>query len=192
MIYWTGKSTSGLCKWSEEADTFWELFKLLMDKEIINDYDYDVYDQAVLEKFDKTEDDEEFKDADGELDYNKVQAFVDKHSLTDEELWLLIACRRGMPIIRHFIATPKTVIELKSIKMILMKTDAINIRRKIKMQTVKGYINYSSFGNNVSVEPACHSEIYDEVEIYIPDKYKISENIYGEPPFFHHLDQEFC
>ena len=49
------------------------------------------------------------------------------------------------------------------------------------MQTIKGYINYSKSGNSVSVEPACHSEIYDEVEIYIPDKYKISKNTCGEP-----------
>ena len=89
MIYWSGKSTDGIWKRSFEADTFLELFNLLMNKEIINDYDYDVYDHAVLNKYDKTEDDKEFKDADGELDYNKVQAFVDQHHLTDEELWLL-------------------------------------------------------------------------------------------------------
>ena len=95
MIYWSGKSTDGIWKRSFEASNFADLFNLLMSKEIINDYDYDVYDRAVLEKYDKTEDDEEFKDADGELDYNKVQAFVDQHRLTDEELWLLIASRDG-------------------------------------------------------------------------------------------------
>lgn len=95
MIYWRGKSTDGIWKRSFEASNFADLFNLLMSKEIINDYDYDVYDRAVLEKYDKTEDDEEFKDADGELDYNKVQAFVDQHHLTDEELWLLIASRDG-------------------------------------------------------------------------------------------------
>lgn len=95
MIYWSGKSTDGICKWSFEADTFSELFNLLMDKEIINDYDYNVYDQAVLDKYDKTEDDDEFQDDDGELDYNKVQAFVAQHPLTDEELWLLISTRDG-------------------------------------------------------------------------------------------------
>lgn len=91
MIYWTGRwNEKSTGKWSFEADTFLELFKLLEDKEIIYDYDYFIYDQAVLDKYDKTEDDEEFKDADGELDYKKVQTFVKQHPLTDEELWLLI------------------------------------------------------------------------------------------------------
>lgn len=102
MIYWSGKSTDGIWKRSFEADTFLELFNLLMNKEIINDYDYDVYDHAVLNKYDKTEDDKEFKDADGELDYNKVQAFVDHHYLTDEELWLLIASRDGKAYYQTF------------------------------------------------------------------------------------------
>lgn len=102
MIYWSGKSTDGIWKRSFEADIFLELFNLLMNKEIINDYDYDVYDHAVLNKYDKTEDDKEFKDADGELDYNKVQAFVDHHYLTDEELWLLIASRDGKAYYQTF------------------------------------------------------------------------------------------
>ena len=102
MIYWSGKSTDGIWKRSFEADTFLELFNLLMNKEIINDYDYDVYDHAVLNKYDKTEDDKEFKDADGKLDYNKVQAFVDQHHLTDEELWLLIASRDGKAYYQTF------------------------------------------------------------------------------------------
>ena len=102
MIYWSGKSTDGILKRSFEASSFADLFKLLMSKEIINDYDYDVYDRAVLEKYDKTEDDEEFKDTDGELDYDKVQAFVDQHHLTDEELWLLIANRDGKAYYQTF------------------------------------------------------------------------------------------
>ena len=102
MIYWRGKSTDGIMKWNFEASSFADLFNLLMSKEIINDYDYDVYDRSVLEKYDKTEDDEEFKDDDGELDYNKVQAFVDQHHLTDEELWLLIASRDGKAYYQTF------------------------------------------------------------------------------------------
>lgn len=102
MIYWRGKSTDGIMKWNFDASSFADLFNLLMSKEIINDYDYDVYDRSVLEKYDKTEDDEEFKDADGELDYNKVQAFVDQHHLTDEELWLLIASRDGKAYYQTF------------------------------------------------------------------------------------------
>ncbi len=95
MIYWNGKSTDGIWQRNFEADSFADLFNLLMNKEIINDYDYDVYDRAVLEKYDKTEDDAEFQDEDGDLDYNKIRAFVDQHHLTDEELWLLIANRDG-------------------------------------------------------------------------------------------------
>lgn len=102
MIYWSGKSTDGIWKRSFEADTFLELFNLLISKEIINDYDYDVYDRAVLEKYGKTEDEEEFKDEDGELDYDKVQAFVDQYHLTDEELWLLIASRDGKAYYQTF------------------------------------------------------------------------------------------
>lgn len=102
MIYWSGKSTDGIWKRSFEADTFLELFNLLISKEIINDYDYDVYDRAVLEKYGKTEDEEEFKDEDGELDYDNVQAFVDQHHLTDEELWLLIASRDGKAYYQTF------------------------------------------------------------------------------------------
>lgn len=101
-MIWSGRSTDGIWKRSFEADTFLELFNLLMSKEIINDYDYDVYDRAVLEKYGKTEDDEEFKDDDGELDYSKVQAFVDKRQLTDEELWLLIANRDGKAYYQTF------------------------------------------------------------------------------------------
>lgn len=49
------------------------------------------------------------------------------------------------------------------------------------MQKIKGYINYSKFGNTVSLEPRCHEEIFDEIEIYVPDKYKIRKTIYEEP-----------
>lgn len=50
----------------------------------------------------------------------------------------------------------------------------------IKIQKIKGYINYSKFGNTVSLEPRCHEEIFDEIEIYVPDKYKISYTINDE------------
>lgn len=40
-IYWSGKSTNGVLKWKYEADSFKELFDLLMEKEIINDPDYE-------------------------------------------------------------------------------------------------------------------------------------------------------
>lgn len=90
-IYWSGKSTNGVLKWKYEADSFKELFDLLMEKEIINDPDYDVYDRAVLNKYRKTEDDPEFEDEDGYLDYDKISDFVEGNPLTDQELWLLIS-----------------------------------------------------------------------------------------------------
>ena len=95
-IYWSGKSTDGIWKAKYEADSFLELFNLLMEKEVINSYDFDVYDNAILEKYNKTEDDPEFLDEDGELDYSKVQNFVEsKPGLTDEELWELIFHQNG-------------------------------------------------------------------------------------------------
>lgn len=95
-IYWKGKSTNGVLKWEYEADSFKELFDLLMKKEIINDPDYDVYDRAVLEKYNKTEDDPEFEDENGYFDYDKVGDFVEsKPDLTDQELWLLISEQNG-------------------------------------------------------------------------------------------------
>lgn len=94
-IYWKGKSTNGVLKWKYEADSFKELFDLLMEKEIINDPDYDVYDRAVLNKYNKTEYDPEFEDEDGYLDYDKISVFVEGKPLTDQELWLLISEQNG-------------------------------------------------------------------------------------------------
>lgn len=95
-IYWSGKSTNGIWKRKYEANSFIELFNSLMDEEIINSCDYDVYEHAILDKYDKTEDDVEFQDEDGDMDYEKIQEFVDsKPDLTDEELWLLIAEQKG-------------------------------------------------------------------------------------------------
>ena len=95
-IYWSGKSTNGLWKRKYQANSFLELFNLLMDKEVIDSYDYDVYDHAILEKYDKTEDDPEFQDENGDLDYDKVQKFIEsKPDLTDEELWEVIFRQNG-------------------------------------------------------------------------------------------------
>lgn len=95
-IYWSGRSTNGVLKCKFEADNFKDLFDILMEKEIINDPDYDVYDRAVLEKYDKTEDDSEFLDSDGDFNYEKVEEFVkSKPPLTDEELWILISEQDG-------------------------------------------------------------------------------------------------
>lgn len=102
-IYWSGKSTNGIWKRKYEADSFMELFNLLMNEGIINSCDYDVYDHAILEKYDKTEDDAEFQDEDGDMDYEKIQEFVNsKPNLTDEELWLLISEQKGNAYYQNF------------------------------------------------------------------------------------------
>lgn len=104
-IYWSGKSTNGIWKRKYEAESFAELFNLLMDKEVINSYDYDIYNHAILAKFDKTEDDAEFYDDDGETDYDKIQKFIDttpEAELSDEELWILIAEQNGNAFYQTF------------------------------------------------------------------------------------------
>lgn len=95
MIYWKGRSTNGVCRYKATAGSFIELFNKLMNREIINNTYYDVYDNAVLEKYNKSFSDKEFQDEDDELDYEKVREFVESHNLTDEELWLLIAHQNG-------------------------------------------------------------------------------------------------
>lgn len=94
-IYWSGKSTNGRCKWNAMADTMHELYRELVDKDVISVCDNDPYESFVLDKYDKTLDDAEFVDADGETDYDKVQDFVEKHCLSDEELWNLISTCNG-------------------------------------------------------------------------------------------------
>lgn len=102
-IYWSGRSTNGVFKRKFEADNFKDLFDILMEEEIINSPDYNVYDHAVLEKYDKTEDDQEFLDSDGDFDYEKVEEFVKrKPPLTDEELWLLISEQDGNAYYQNF------------------------------------------------------------------------------------------
>ena len=94
-IHWTGRSTNGIGKWKCDASTMNELYRTLVDKDVISTVDEDPYDYFVLDKYDKTIDDSEFQDDDGELDYNKVQDFVEKHPLSDNELWCLISKCNG-------------------------------------------------------------------------------------------------
>ena len=64
-----------------------------------------IYNHAILAKFDKTEDDAEFFDDDGETDYDKIQKFIDttpEAELTDEELWILIAEQNGNAFYQTF------------------------------------------------------------------------------------------
>lgn len=104
IIYWRGRSTDGIWKSKTEAASFLELFKELdLEKEIINSYEYSVYDHAVLEKYGKTEDDVEFQNEDGDLDYDKLQAFIEQQpDLTDKELWELIMSRTGQAYYQTF------------------------------------------------------------------------------------------
>lgn len=79
-----------------EAESFTELFDTLAEEDVTTNPDYNVYDHAILEKYDKTEDDPEFLDSDGDFDYEKVEEFVkSKPPLTDEELWILISEQDG-------------------------------------------------------------------------------------------------
>lgn len=95
QIHWTGRSTNGIGKWKCDAITMNELYQTLVDKDVISTVDEDPYDNFVLDKYDKTIDDPEFQDDDGELDYSKVQDFVEKHPLSDNELWCLISKCNG-------------------------------------------------------------------------------------------------
>lgn len=103
-IYWRGRSTDGIWKSKTEAASFLELFKEPdLEKEIINSYEYSVYDHAVLEKYGKIEDDVEFQNEDGDLDYDKLQAFIEQQpDLTDKELWELIMSRTGQAYYQTF------------------------------------------------------------------------------------------
>ena len=83
MIHWEGTNTERNCHWKALAKTFMELYDHLIEKELIGSSDYILYDNTVLAKFGKTENDPEFLNEDGEVDYEMVQEFVEKHNLTD-------------------------------------------------------------------------------------------------------------
>lgn len=94
-IYWTGTNAERNFRWKEEADSFPELYRKLVEKGVITVLDSDPLIDEILEKYGKTEDDTEFLDSDGDLDYQKVQEFAKEHDLTDEEYWLLIVRQNG-------------------------------------------------------------------------------------------------
>lgn len=102
-IKWSGKDGRGIWKRNFEEETFLSLYNLLIEEDVINSDEYDVYDHAVLEKYGKTEDDPEFQDEDDYLDYDKVQKFIEsKPDLTDEELWSLISSQNGNAYYQSF------------------------------------------------------------------------------------------
>ena len=97
-IYWTGRSTNGLWKRSESADSFSELYEKCIDNDTISTYDYEPYDRLLLEKNGKTEDD--FLDSDGYYDYTLFENWLFSNeckfkNLTDIEIKQLIREQDG-------------------------------------------------------------------------------------------------
>ena len=90
MIYWSGRSTSGASHWKATTDNFIHLYEELEHQGVISTEDGDPYDLAILKKYNKSFEDAEFLNEDDEIDYNKVQSFLNSHSLTDKEIWQLI------------------------------------------------------------------------------------------------------
>jgi len=95
MIYWSGRSTSGASHWKATTDNFIHLYEELEHQGVISTEDGDPYDLALLKKYNKSFEDAEFLNEDEEIDYNKVQSFLNSHSLTDKEIWQLIDSENG-------------------------------------------------------------------------------------------------
>ena len=95
MIYWSGRSTSGASHWKATTDNFIHLYEELEHQGVIRTEDGDPYDLAILKKYNKSFEDAEFLNEDDEIDYNKVQSFLNSHSLTDKEIWQLIESENG-------------------------------------------------------------------------------------------------
>ena len=95
MIYWSGRSTSGASHWKATTDNFIHLYEELEHQGVISTEDGDPYDLAILKKYNKSFEDAEFLNEDDEIDYNKVQSFLNSHFLTDKEIWQLIESENG-------------------------------------------------------------------------------------------------
>lgn len=95
MIYWSGRSTSGASHWKATTDNFIHLYEELEHQGVISTEDGDPYDLALLKIYNKSFEDAEFLNEDDEIDYNKVQSFLNSHSLTDKEIWQLIDSENG-------------------------------------------------------------------------------------------------
>ena len=93
---------NGLVKYEQESESFKELFDELDERGIISDPDFPLYDTALLEKYGKSFSDNEFKDESGELDYEKVDDFLDGKKLSDKELYELILSRNGEAYYQKF------------------------------------------------------------------------------------------
>lgn len=113
MIRWEATSVNGLVKYEQEVESFKELFDELDERGIISDPDFPLYDTALLEKCGKSFDDADFKDETGELDYEKVDNFLDGKKLSDKELYDLILSRNGEAYYQKFMReTENQIVEI--------------------------------------------------------------------------------
>lgn len=113
MIRWKATSVNGLVEYEQESESFKELFNELDERGIISDPDFPLYDTALLEKYGKSFSDNEFKDQTGELDYEKVDDFLDGKKLSDMELYELILSRNGEAYYQKFMReTENGIVEI--------------------------------------------------------------------------------
>lgn len=114
MIRWKATSVNGLVEYEQEAESFKELFDELDERRIISDPDFPLYDTALLEKYGKSFSDNDFKDETGELDYEKVENFLDGKKLSDRELYELILSRNGEAYYQKFMReTENQIVEIE-------------------------------------------------------------------------------
>lgn len=113
MIIWKATSVNGLVEYEQEAESFKELFDALDGRGIISAPDFPLYDTALLEKYGKSFSDNDFKDETDELDYEKVDNFLDGKELSDKELYELICSRNGEAYYQKFMReTENDIIEI--------------------------------------------------------------------------------
>lgn len=114
MIRWKATSVNGLVEYEQEAESFKELFDALDERGIISDPDFPLYDTALLEKYGKSFSDNDFKGETGELDYEKVENFLDGKKLSDRELYELILSRNGEAYYQKFMhETENQIVEIE-------------------------------------------------------------------------------
>ena len=113
MIRWEATSVNGLVKYEQEVESFKELFDELDERGIISDPDFPLYDTALLEKYGKSFDDADSKDESDELDYEKVDNFLEGKKLSDVELYDLILSRNGETYYQKFMReTENDIVEI--------------------------------------------------------------------------------
>lgn len=114
MIRWKATSVNGLVEYEQESESFKELFDELDERGIISDPDFPLYDTAILEKYGKSFSDNDFKDETGELDYEKVDNFLEGKKLSDVELYDLILSRNGEAYYQKFMReTENDIVEIE-------------------------------------------------------------------------------